>query len=213
LQLPEQTIEFVKKMQLLGYVKLICTPHILSGVHPNSPATILPRLQDVKKILTDNNIDIKIEAAAEYMIDNEFAALAKNGDEVLSFGNNYVLIEMSYVAASPYLEESIFNLKLRNFQPILAHPERYSYLHTNFNKYIDIKDRGCLLQLNLLSLTDYYGKDVKKIAKKLLEEDMIDFVGTDMHHYNHLNATIDFSANTKVYQLLQSRNFLNATLV
>lgn len=120
---------------------------------------------------------------------------------------------MSYVAASPYLEESIFNLKLRNFQPILAHPERYSYLHTNFNKYIDIKDRGCLLQLNLLSLTDYYGKDVKKIAKKLLEEDMIDFVGTDMHHYNHLNATIDFSANTKVYQLLQSRNFLNATLV
>lgn len=77
LQLPEQTIEFVKKMQLLGYVKLICTPHILSGVHPNSPATILPRLQDVKKILTDNNIDIKIEAAAEYMIDNEFAALAK----------------------------------------------------------------------------------------------------------------------------------------
>jgi len=200
-------------MQQLGYKKLICTPHILSGVHPNSPATILPRLEEVRKLLADNNINMQMEAAAEYMIDNDFAALAKSGNEILSFGNNYVLVEMSYVASSPYLEESIFNLKLKNFQPILAHPERYSYLHTNFNKYIDIKDRGCLLQLNLLSLTDYYGKDVKKVARKLLEEDMIDFVGTDMHHYNHLHATLDFAINSKMYELLQSKNFLNSTLL
>ena len=43
-----------------------------------------------------------------------------------------------------------------------------------------------MFQLNLLSLTEHYGKQVQKTAEKLLKENMYDFVGTDTHHENHL---------------------------
>ncbi|MBS1643006.1 MAG: histidinol phosphatase [Bacteroidetes bacterium] len=213
LQTENETIQFIEKFKTLGYKKIICTPHILSGVHSNNTTTILPALNRIKTLVKEKNINVEIEAAAEYMIDHELEALIDKNQPLLTFGNNYILIEMSYMAASPYLEQVIFNLKMKGLQPVLAHPERYSYYHSNFNKIIDIKDRGCLLQLNLLSLTEYYGNDVKKIAKKLIEEDLIDFIGTDIHHNNHLNTATQFAKDSKMYALLKSKSFLNETLV
>ncbi|MBS1627079.1 MAG: histidinol phosphatase [Bacteroidetes bacterium] len=213
LQTESETIAFIEKFKTVGYKKIICTPHILSGVHPNSSATILPALNRIKTLVKEKNIDIEIEAAAEYMIDHELEALINKNEPLLTFGNNYILIEMSYIAASPYLEQVIFDLKMKGLQPVLAHPERYSYYHSNINKIIDIKDRGCLLQLNLLSLTEYYGNEVRKIAKKLIEEELIDFIGTDIHHNNHLNTAMQFANDTKMFALLKSKSFLNETLV
>jgi tyrosine-protein phosphatase YwqE len=209
----EETVEYAKELQQLGYKKLICTPHILGGVHPNSPQTIFPVLKKVKEAFIENEINIQIEAGAEYMLDDEFELLLKSGEQLLSFGKNYILVEMSYVAPSPFLLQTIFELKKKGLNPIVAHPERYNYYHSTFEKYKDLKDRGCLLQLNLLSLTGYYGPQVKKVAEKLLENQMIDFVGTDMHHQNHLNAVKNFSLSNEVYQLLKEAPLLNKSLL
>ena len=213
LQKMEDTIFFVKQLHDLGYSKLICTPHILSGVHPNSPETILPVLASVKERLKNLEIPVSIEAAAEYMIDHEFEQAVSRGDKLLTFGDNYILIEMSYMAASPYLHKVIFELKLAGLQPILAHPERYSYYHSQFQHYQELKDRGCLFQINLLSLSGYYGKQVKNIAKKLLKNKMVEFVGTDMHHQNHLHTVQQFAKDKKLYKLLENAPLLNNTLL
>src|SRR5258706_14536143 len=69
LQEMEQTLEFIQQLQQMGYKKLICTPHILSDVYPNSPGTILPKLELVRSALQEKNIDMQIDAAAEYMVD------------------------------------------------------------------------------------------------------------------------------------------------
>ena len=213
LQKMEDTISFIKQLHRLGYQKLICTPHIFSGVHPNSPSTILPVLDSVIEILLNREIPVNIEAAAEYMIDHEFAQTIKNGDRLLTFGDNYILIEMSYVAASPYLNQVIFDLKLAGLQPVIAHPERYSFYHPQFNQYEELKDRGCLFQVNLLSLSGYYGNQIKNVAIKLLKNKMIDFVGTDMHHQNHLQTTLKFAQDKKLYKLLENAPLLNKTLL
>lgn len=213
LQKIDDTILFIKQLHRLGYQKLICTPHIFSGVHPNSPATILPVLNSVKEILHNREIPVNIEAAAEYMVDHEFAQSIKNGDQLLTFGDNYILIEMSYVAASSYLHQVIFDLKLAGLQPVIAHPERYSYYHVQFHNYEELKDRGCLFQVNLLSLCGYYGNPIKKVAEKLLKNKMIDFVGTDMHHQNHLQTTKKFAEDKKLYRLLENASLLNKTLL
>ena len=214
LQTMEDTIAFVKELSKLGYEKLICTPHILSDVHPNSPQTILPRLAEVQQALIENNISVKVEAAAEYMVDHEFEQLIKSGEKLLTFGKNFILIEMSYLAPSPNLEQVIFDLRLAGLQPIIAHPERYNYHHHNMAAYKKMKDSGCWFQVNLLSLAGYYGKFVKKCALKLLAEGMIDLVGTDMHHTNHLNATKAFASHKDLYKILKdvplkNRIFLN----
>ena len=122
LQTIEQTVNYIRQLQQMGYKKLICTPHILAEVYPNSPATILPKLELVRTALQENNIDIQVEAAAEYMVDLDFENHVLEGKPLLTFGKNLILIEMSYVAASNNIESIIFQLKLKGFNlclPIL----------------------------------------------------------------------------------------------
>ena len=203
LQTMEETIFFIDELNKMGYEKLICTPHILSDVHPNSPLTILPRLAEVQQALKEKNIKVKVEAAAEYMVDHEFEQLIKRGEQLLTFGKNFILIEMSYLAPSPNLDQVIFDLRLAGLQPIIAHPERYNYYHHNFEAYKKMKDSGCWFQVNLLSLAGYYGKHIKKAGEKLIAEGMIDLVGTDMHHMNHMNATKAFASHKDLYKILK----------
>lgn len=203
LQTMEETIFFIDELNKMGYEKLICTPHILSDVHPNSPQTILPRLAEVQQALKEKNIKVKVEAAAEYMVDHEFEQLIKRGEQLLTFGKNFILIEMSYLAPSPNLDQVIFDLRLAGLQPIIAHPERYNYYHHNFEAYKKMKDSGCWFQVNLLSLSGYYGKHIKKAGEKLIAEGMIDLVGTDMHHMNHMNATKMFASHKDLYKILK----------
>lgn len=213
LQEMDQTIDFILQLKQLGYEKLICTPHIIADTHPNSPQTILPKLALVKQELINRGIDMPIEAAAEYMIDVEFEKAIKNGNTLLTMGKNNILVEMSYVAPSPNMDAVIFELRMMGLQPIFAHPERYNYYHRNFEAYEKMKDNGCLLQANLLSFSGYYGKEVKRIAEKLVERGMIDFVGTDMHHERHLHMVKELAASDKFHKLMSKVNLKNRGLL
>ena len=134
---------------------------------------------------SQNLNDVSIHAAAEYMMDEQFSILLEN-DDILPIKDNYILVEMSYFNAPFNLYEIIFEIQLKGYKPILAHPERYNFYHTDFENYYKLKKAGCLFQLNLLSLTQQYGKNVQKVSDQLLQENMYDFVGTDTHHNNHL---------------------------
>jgi protein-tyrosine phosphatase len=214
LQTPEQTVTFIKQMQQLGYKKFICTPHILQGVHNNNASTILQALEAAKAALVKENMQVDIEAAAEYMVDEGLMEIIHSNQPILHFGKEkYVLIEMSYVAASPVINEAIFQLNVKNYQPILAHPERYNYYHNNFAAYETFVDRGALLQVNLLSLSGYYGKQVQQTAEKLITKGMVSFIGTDMHHNNHLQATQAYLSTKHFYKLTENMEFLNASLL
>lgn len=212
LETMEQTIAFAKEMQQLGYKKLICTPHILPDVHNNSPETILPRLEEVRKAFKENEIDMPIEAAAEYMVGPELHDTILRGDKLLTFGNNYILIEMSYAAPSQNIVQVIFDLKIKGYRPILAHPERYNYYLGNNEIYDDFLGRGCLLQVNLLSLTGFYGKPVQKAAEYLVKNKMISFIGTDMHHQGHLNMTKQIASSIKFHKMVEGLDLKNSSL-
>src|SRR5690349_24969479 len=68
----EETISFIQSLHSIGYQKFICTPHIISDIHPNNPGTILPRLDEVRAALKKQDIPVQIDAAAEYMVDIDF---------------------------------------------------------------------------------------------------------------------------------------------
>lgn len=213
LQEMEQTMSFMQELQQMGYKKLICTPHILSDVYPNSPDTILPKLELVRSALKENKINIQVEAAAEYMIDIEFENYFNADKPLLTFGKNLILIEMSYAAASHNIENVIFNLRLKGYQPILAHPERYNYYMGNIEQFQRFIDLGCYLQINILSLLGYYGDAPKNTAQNLLKKNMVTFVGTDMHHENHLKALIKLASKKSFYKLFENINIRNKELL
>ena len=212
LEVMEQTIAFAKEMKQLGYKKFICTPHILPDVHDNSPETILPRLEEVRKALKENEIDIEVDAAAEYMVGPELHETILKGGKLLTFGNNYILIEMSYAAPSQNIVQVIFDLKIKGYRPILAHPERYNYYLGNNEIYEDFIARGCLLQVNLLSLTGFYGKPVQKAAEYLVKHKLVSFIGTDMHHQGHLNMTKKIATSTNFHKMVKELDLKNKHL-
>ena len=182
----DTSIALLLKMASYGIKNFITTPHVLGSVYPNSSEVIRQQLAAVKKELEKREIkDISIQAAAEYMLDGEFSALLDQKD-ILVLKDNYILVEMSYFSAPINLYELLFEIQLKGYKPVLAHPERYNFYHTDFKSYYKLKQAGCLFQLNLLSLTDQYGKGVQKTSEKLLKENLYDFVGTDTHHQNHL---------------------------
>tara|TARA_B100000809_G_scaffold153220_1_gene150575 strand:- start:145 stop:888 length:744 start_codon:yes stop_codon:yes gene_type:complete len=183
----ETSIALIQKMSSYGIKNFITTPHILGDLYPNTPKIIKNKLKEVKDELLKRNItDITIDAAAEYMMDEQFSAIIEKDEEILTLKDNLVLVEMSYFSPPINLYDILFQLQLKGYKPVLAHPERYNSYHTNFQNYYKLKRAGCLFQLNLLSLTEQYGKYVQKTAEKLLKENMYDFVGTDTHHQNHL---------------------------
>ena len=182
----DTSIALLLKMASYGIKNFITTPHVLGNVYPNSSEVIKQKLAAVKKELEKRKIKgISIQAAAEYMLDEEFSALLDQKD-ILVLKDNYILVEMSYFSAPINLFELLFKIQLKGYKPVLAHPERYNFYHTDFKSYYKLKQAGCLFQLNLLSLTDQYGKGVQKTSEKLLKENLYDFVGTDTHHQNHL---------------------------
>lgn len=183
----EESLSLIKGMGELGVTDFICTPHIMENYYPNTPTTIKNALNTLEKALKkEGDSDVRIRAAAEHMIDSGFENLVST-NSLMPIAKQYVLVEMSYLQASLNFDESIQKLKDKDLFPIFAHPERYVYLKYNKGDYNRMKDLGMLFQLNLLSLSGYYGKDVQKKALVLLENNLIDFVATDMHNENHLN--------------------------
>ena len=208
----EKTISYIEALVKLGYKKFITTPHVKAGIFPNTPQIINGALAEVRETLKTRNIEIEIEAAAEYLLDEDFENILQR-KEILSFGSKrYVLIEMSFIAPPPNLLQIIFLLKTHGYTPVMAHPERYPYWWENLDKAEELKGVGCLLQLNLLSLAGYYGKKTKQVAMKLLESDLIDFVGTDLHHERHLSDIQLLVKDAKIMKLLKNKALLNEML-
>lgn len=183
----EDSIFLIQELQKIGFDQFITTPHIMKSVWDNNNISINEALGSTQKKLNSINLDIPIRAAAEYLIDSNFQELIHK-EPLLVLKDKYVLVEISYINPPLQLYDILFELQVAGYKPILAHPERYLFYHNNFEEYKKLKKTGCLFQLNLLSTIGYYGIEVAKIAQKLLKLDMIDFVGSDVHHKNHLNG-------------------------
>ena len=183
----EESIDLIKGFGEFGVKNFICTPHIMHNYYDNTPQTIKKSYKKLKKALKEENIkDINLGYAAEHMIDANFDDLLEK-DKIMPLNADHLLIEMSYLQPSIGFEISIENIIKRQLFPVLAHPERYNYLNNSFEKYQTYKNWGVKFQLNLLSLTDYYGNDVKKSALKLLESNYIDYAGSDVHNTKQLH--------------------------
>jgi tyrosine-protein phosphatase YwqE len=198
----DDSISLIEKMSSYGINNFITTPHVLGNVWPNSSDKILDKLDLLREELVKRDMEhINISAAAEYMMDEEFCKLLKSRD-LLTIKEDSLLVEMSYLNAPVNLFDMLFDLQLAGYRPILAHPERYNFYHRKFDIYHKLKNAGCRFQLNMLSLTGYYGESVKKTAEKLIKENMIDFIGSDTHHHKHLNALENLGAK-KTLELIK----------
>jgi protein-tyrosine phosphatase len=204
----EDSIALIRALMDLGYKSLVTTPHIMSEVYPNTSEIILGKLDLVRSKIKELGIEVEISAAAEYFMDDSFLKSLKE-ERLLTIFEDYLLVETSFMFAPVNLFDYFFQIELQGYKPIFAHPERYNYYHDNYGIYKEIKERGIKLQLNILSLTGYYGEPVKKIAVQLLKDNLINFIGTDTHHTRHINALKKLSTDPQTYKILLNYEFDN----
>lgn len=203
-----QSVGFIKRLHELGLQKLLCTPHIFSELYPNTPDTIHSALENTRLALREAKVAVEIGAGAEYMVDDTFTV----SNELLCLPNRHVLIEMSYLAEMPNIEKIVFDLQVKGYVVILAHPERYSYYFGGHQRLHRFKETGVLFQLNLLSVSGYYGKDVKKLAEYLLQKNYYDLAGTDLHHDKHLQIITQETQSGRLFDKLGHVGFRNKEL-
>jgi protein-tyrosine phosphatase len=206
----EESVDLVKKFTGLGFKKLITTPHIMSDSYRNTPEIILGGLEKVRAAVKAEGLDIVLGAAAEYYFDEGFPVLIKKKN-LLTFGDNYVLFEVSYMNPPDNIFQVIFDLQVAGYKPVLAHPERYPFWYHRFEEYHKFKDAGVLLQLNTNSLAGYYGPEAKKIGERMVDENMIDFIGSDMHGLRHMEA-LQRALREKHLWKLAARSLKNSAL-
>lgn len=207
------SLTLIKGLQELGYRHFITTPHIMWDVHKNNAISIANAHKQLQQSMERERLGTPIRAAAEYFLDDHFDGLLEQNVPLLTVKDNWVLVEFSFVTTPMNVKEKLFELQIKGYKPILAHPERYNYLISQKQWYDELKEAGCYFQLNLLSLTGYYGKIPSELAQYLIKKKYIDLLGTDLHHQRHLDALRSSSSLMNgVKSLLDSGSILNASL-
>lgn len=207
----EQSMSCIRQLADWGIQQVITTPHVSQDYYPNDTATILQGRDALQARVDQEQIPVRIEVAAEYMLDEAFLQRL-DAAPLLSFGSaRYLLIETGWLARPMQLDEMIFRIQTNGYKPVLAHPERYPYYINDLDGLAQLRDQGCLFQLNWMSLTGRYGSHVRTQARLILKNKWADFIGSDLHRPEDipaLNALFD----SPVYELLSEQPLRNGAL-
>lgn len=188
----ESSVKLISELADLGIRRIVATPHVTEATFENTAETLDGPYNSLVQGLADANVDVPVVYGSENRIDNLLMQNIENGT-LLPMPGNHVLIENSFVQEPWDIESTVYELRIRNFKPIFAHPERFSYYHRNFDRLKTLHEQ-LPFQINLLSLSGYYGKDIKKMAEALIDNNMVDFVGTDTHGMRHIDSFREYLA-------------------
>lgn len=208
----EESVECMKALASVGYKKMILTPHFQTPRFENDEDDIVRRYEEMKRQAADMGVEIDIcGIGGEYRIDSGFARRLEN-PRFLQIGGKYVLVEFSLHQQMMGCDEMIFDMQMKGYEVILAHPERYPYLNVGGSRMEQLKNQGVFFQVNVLSLGGFYGEEAKRRAFEMVEGGLVEFLGTDTHNSMYAQALIDLTHNRKVEKLLMNHEFLNKTL-
>ena len=187
----EDTFKMLKEAQQAGFTDIISTSHYIEGHYEMNKVDRQAWITALNTGIKQKDININLYNGAEIFVSESMCDNIK--DNLIGTLNNsrYVLFELPMNTKTMYLIEIIFKLISMDLVPIIAHPERYSYIQKDPNIIVDYIEMGVLFQSNYASIIGYYGKEAQKTVKKLLQNNMIHFLGSDNHRANTIYADMD----------------------
>ncbi len=207
-----ESLAMIRELKALGFHRLIATPHIMADLYRNTPEMIKGKLALVREACNEENIDIELGAAAEYLLDEGFESHIREHGPLVIGGENYLLVEFGFYQPPMDADSVFFRLATAGYRVILAHPERYPYYHGKPEQLQRFHEKGVLFQINLLSLLGGYGNNIQQAAENLLKQEMVDFLGTDAHSVAHINKLRDGLGRGKLGYLVGGTNFANSRI-
>ena len=186
----EETSNLIKEAKEVGFKSIISTSHYIEGYYevPNEERKEIR--ETISKKLKEENCDVDIYLGNENYLSDNLVQLIKENKVATVGSSNYILFEMPMNVKPMNLYNVIYDMMQNNLKPILAHPERYSFVQDEPNLVYDLIEKGVLMQSNYASIVGYYGKRAEVIVKKLLENNMVHFLGSDVHKQNTIYPRI-----------------------
>lgn len=192
-QKAEESLKALDSMARAGCRDIVFTPHLNPDVYPEIFEERHREVYESFRQQIPAEWGITTALAAEYMVVAGFEdRITSRADELLTYPDGSILVEMSYYYRSANLEQTLFELNMAGLKPILAHPERYLYMSDSLSDFDHLVDMGCRLQLNMMSLTGAYGPQSLKILDYLLGREMYSFMATDLHSLSQLEKIQEF---------------------
>lgn len=180
----EESINLIKEAEQAGFTGIISTSHYLQNYYEcdeKERRRILAELANQVKVADAEAEMPKLYLGSEIYISTDIVELLKEGKASTINETNYVLFELPMNSKPLFAKEVVYKLIENGYNPIIAHPERYSYVKENIEFVRELKNMGALFQSNYGSVIGMYGSSAKKTLKKLLKEDLITFLGSDVH--------------------------------
>lgn len=208
----EDSISILKEAQKAGFHKIILTPHYMQDYYEVPTSEIQERIENIKEKCNEENIAIELYQSNEIYITNHMVKLLEEKKASSMNNSRYVLFELPMNEEPPNLLEVIYSLLENGKIPIIAHPERYSYIQKDPNKLLELVDNGVLFQTNYGSIIGQYGKEIQKTAKLLLQNNFIHFLGSDVHRAGHIYTRVEEIKN-KLRKILSEEKIEELTQI
>lgn len=206
----EESIELLKKLQNIGFHDVILTPHYIKGSNYSANNQIKRKQFNLlKETIKEHNLKINIHLGNEIFISNDILNLLET-DEISSLNNTkYLLIELPFHNQILNLEDIIYEIKLKGYLPVIAHPERYTYFQENYKLVDNLKELDVMFQCNYVSILGYYGKSAEKLVKYMFKNKYVDYLGTDIHHLDRTFVVDNFDKIKKQIKKVAGENYFN----
>lgn len=209
----EMSIKMLRLAEEKGTKIMVATPHYIRGVYENHYEEIFPLYEQLKLASVAAGINVEILLGQEVMLDKYSLKLCKEKKLRGINGTGYMLIEFPMDRLPKDALDLIYELRLLDIKPIIAHPERYQYIYEAPTTINDFIEEECLFQINTGSLQGLFGKKVENCAKLLVQQGLTNFIASDAHSTNRRcpgimegireAATIDRQIEKKVMENLE----------
>ena len=196
----EQSLEMLRAEMDMGINRVILTSHVTAITFENTRETLMDAYQKLLQAVSDEGLDIELHLSAEYRMDEYFDKEYK-ADHLIPMPGNHILLENSFQQELLNLDELLFDMQVKGYRTILAHPERYNYYSRRRKRYEQLHNAGARFQVNILSFIGYFGEEVRDSALWFAENGMIDYLGSDMHNVKHAHIIMDY-LNSKEWRKL-----------
>jgi len=180
----EESLEMLQAQLDMGISHVMCTSHVTAETFENTPESLTAAYEELKNAIVREGLPINIYVSAEYRID-EYWTQEYEAGHLLPLPGNHVLLENSFAQELIGIDNMMFDLQVKGYRPILAHPERYRYYNDRRDRYKTLHNASVKFQINILSLAGYFGKGARERALWLIQNNLCDMLGSDMHNMEH----------------------------
>jgi protein-tyrosine phosphatase len=172
-----------------GVEAIVATPHV-SGNYRTDPATLAERVAEVQSALDEAGVPLRVHTGAE-ISHSMLQDVSEEGLRACGLGGGkYLLLEPPYTGPAPFIDRMVYDLQLKGFQILLAHPERIGAFQRKIELLEKLVDQGALCSVTAGSVVGQFGSPVKRFTEELFARGLVHNLASDAHDAVHRSPAL-----------------------